>query len=355
MRVNSIDGVISMLKYVGTGSEVTREIWEMKLLTLLPRLELGSSGSSANRVIWKPCFARVCDTCGFGRWLQSLFSTLLQLVVRSQSLCCLWFACLSTFLSNWCSAAVSANPWNVVHFVLWVTATQFLFFFLRTCSFQLENCSVSLLACWQDFPCSLHRLWGFLGCVHRRFPSPVILQCSEFLVDSFEDQVGLGLSPCLMDKYLWEHIQIFLSLDDLLCLREVARFHATCEWFGPGWTVVLSPLVHVVRRPAWDQSQDLPRFRWGADTLPCAHGCWMSGSWCAACFASITGGLRNFPFSAWLKLASGCSVTSMIFVRFVRSVVSQCACVSDVCNDHVRVLWFTSTMFCSFFSLLPSQ
>ena len=34
-----------MLKYVGTGSEVTREIWEMKLLTPWPTLELGSSGT----------------------------------------------------------------------------------------------------------------------------------------------------------------------------------------------------------------------------------------------------------------------------------------------------------------------
>ena len=85
-------------------------------------------------------------------------------------------------------------------------------------------------------------------------------------VDSFVDQVGLGLSLCLMDKYLWEHIQIYLDRDDLLCLRVVARFHATCEWFGPGWTAVLSPLVHVVRRPAWDQSQDLPRFLWSLDT-----------------------------------------------------------------------------------------
>ena len=42
LRVNCTDGVISMLKYVGTGSEVTREIWEMKLLMLLPRLELGA-------------------------------------------------------------------------------------------------------------------------------------------------------------------------------------------------------------------------------------------------------------------------------------------------------------------------
>ena len=134
MRVNCMDGVISMLEYVGTGSEVTREIWEMKLLTLLPRLELGgsgTSGSNANRVIWKACFARLCDTCCFGRWLQSLLSTLLQLDVRSQYFCGRWFASRSTFLSNWYSAAVSANPRNVVRFVLWVTATQFLIVFFE--------------------------------------------------------------------------------------------------------------------------------------------------------------------------------------------------------------------------------
>ena len=41
-------------------------------------------------------------------------------------------------------------------------------------------------------------------------------------------------------------------LSDLLSLRETSRFHATCEWFGPRLTVVLSPLVHVLRRPSWD-------------------------------------------------------------------------------------------------------
>ena len=33
---------------------------------------------------------------------------------------------------------------------------------------------------------------------------------------------------------------------------ETSQFHAACEWFGPGWTVILSPLVHILRRPAWD-------------------------------------------------------------------------------------------------------
>ena len=88
-----------MLRFDGTGSEVTGEIWEKKLLTLWPRLELGGS------VI-----------CG-KTMLQSLFSTLLQLNVRSQSLRGVWFASRSTILSCWCGDSVSANLWRVVHHV----------------------------------------------------------------------------------------------------------------------------------------------------------------------------------------------------------------------------------------------
>ena len=67
-----------------------------------------------------------------------------------------------------------------------------------------------------------------------------------------------------MDKYLLERIQIFLSRGDLLNLRETSQFHAACEWFGPGWTVVLSPLVHDVRRPTWDLSEDLQEYLWSS-------------------------------------------------------------------------------------------
>ena len=53
-----------------------------------------------------------------------------------------------------------------------------------------------------------------------------------------------------------EGIQIFLSRGDrlcfLLCLRETSKFHGTCEWFGPDWTVVRSPVVHVLGRPSCD-------------------------------------------------------------------------------------------------------
>ena len=185
--------VISMLKYVGTGSEVTREIWEMKLLTLFPRLELGSSdtfGKNAYHVIWKPRFARVRATCCFWRWMQSLFSTLLQLGVRSQSLCGPWFTIFSSFPCNWCSVVVSANPWNDWHFVLWVTATQLLFVFFEnmylSAGVLFPVVFLVLARVLANF--SVRRVdsgafWGILGCVHYRFPSLVILQCSEFLVN----------------------------------------------------------------------------------------------------------------------------------------------------------------------------
>ena len=82
LLANSTDVVISMLRFDGTGSKVTREIWEMMLLTLWPRLELGGS-----------------VVCGKAL-LQSLFSMLLQLDVRTQSLCGPCFASLSTILSR---------------------------------------------------------------------------------------------------------------------------------------------------------------------------------------------------------------------------------------------------------------
>ena len=57
--------------------------------------------------------------------------------------------------------------------------------FLRTCTFSwsIVSCGVpcSGLRVGKLF-CSSRRLWGILGCVHRRFPSLVILQCSEILL-----------------------------------------------------------------------------------------------------------------------------------------------------------------------------
>ena len=164
-------------------------IWEMKLLTLWPRLELGGSGTSgknANHVIWKACSACVRGTCCFGGWLQSLLSTLLQLDVRSQSLCGPWFASLSTFLSSWCSVAVSPNPWNDVHFVLRVTATQPLIVFFENMFLSAAELFLVVFLVparvLATLPCSSRRLCGILGCVHRRFPSLVILQRFEILL-----------------------------------------------------------------------------------------------------------------------------------------------------------------------------
>ena len=54
---------------------------------------------------------------------------------------------------------------------------------------------------------------------------------------------------------LWgmaSHRRIDVHWDDLLSLFETSRFDAACEWFGLGWTVVLSLLVHVLRHPCWD-------------------------------------------------------------------------------------------------------
>ena len=215
LRLNFTDVVISMLQCVGTGSEVTREIWEMKLLTLLPRLELGSSGTSggnANRVIWKPCFARVCDSSCFGEWLQSLFSTLMQLVVRSQSLCGQCFASLSTFLSNWYSAAVSANPWNELHYVLRVTASQFLF------SWKAVSCGV---------PCPCSRVGktflfvastlGILGSVHHGCCSRVISLCFIILLEVLRIKLHLvfALGGCTS---ICGNISTFSCLGMICCL-----------------------------------------------------------------------------------------------------------------------------------------
>ena len=52
---------------------------------------------------------------------------------------------------------------------------------------------------------------------------------------------------------IWESLQIVLSTDDLLNMRETSKFHAECEWFGLGRTVVL-PLLHVLRRPSGDDT-----------------------------------------------------------------------------------------------------
>ena len=81
------------------------------------------------------------------------------------------------------TGAPSQNHWNDVHFVLWVTATQLLFVFFEnmylSAGVLFPVVFLVLARVLAKFPCSSRRLWGILGCVHRRFPSPVILQCSE--------------------------------------------------------------------------------------------------------------------------------------------------------------------------------
>ena len=173
----------------------------MRLLTLWPRLERGDSGTfgtNVKHVIWKPWFARVGVICCLGSWLQSLFSTLLQLAVRTQSLSGLWFASCSTFLSSWYAVSVSANPWNsALRFACHRIAVPACLF-LRACAFPLESCflwcSLSLLACWQDFPARCvdsGEFWAVYTTVLLSCPLTMFRNSFE----SFEDQVALGLCP----------------------------------------------------------------------------------------------------------------------------------------------------------------
>ena len=90
------------------------------------------------------------------------------------------------FLSSCYAVSESASPWNVVHYVFWVTTAKLLFVFL-----EIKNLPVGEL-----FPvvffvparvlarlsCSFRRLWGFLGCVRRGCCSHAILQCFEILL-----------------------------------------------------------------------------------------------------------------------------------------------------------------------------
>ena len=123
LLVDCIDGVISMLKNVGTWSEVTREIWEMKLLTLLPRPELGGQWHH-----WAMFRARERHP---SFWEMAAVSLLHASAVGGAITEPLWsMVCKSLLVPrDWCSVAVSANPWFDVHFFLWVIATQLLIVF----------------------------------------------------------------------------------------------------------------------------------------------------------------------------------------------------------------------------------
>ena len=90
-------------------SEVTREIWEMMLLTLWPRLELGAA-LSVVRLGYSLSSPRFCS------WM-----------CDPRAFVVYGFACLSTILSSRCAVSVSASPWRVVHFVSTVTASLVLF------------------------------------------------------------------------------------------------------------------------------------------------------------------------------------------------------------------------------------
>ena len=81
-----------------------------------------------------------------------------------------------------------------MYYVSWVTATKFLFESLESMYLSLgELFPVVFLVparVLARLPCWSRRLWGILACVHRRFPSLVVLLCSEILALVF----------CPMDK-----------------------------------------------------------------------------------------------------------------------------------------------------------
>ena len=101
--------------------------------------------------------------------------------------------------------------------------------FWRTCSFQLEYCflwcSLFWLACWLTSLFVTSTLGHFGLCAPQVSISCHAAAFRDFGV-SFADHVELGLSPCLMDKYLWEHIQIHLVRDDLCAC---AWWHASTQ------------------------------------------------------------------------------------------------------------------------------
>ena len=75
-------------------------------------------------------------------------------------------------------------------------------------------------------------------------------------------------------SFVLDDIRIFLDREDLLCLMGTSQFHKRCEVYGQGWTVILSPLVHVLHRPSWDRYEfwwpalaDSPRFSCGTSVV----------------------------------------------------------------------------------------
>ena len=158
-------------------------------------------------------------------------------------------------LSSWYSAAVSAIPGLSCTSSGGSPHCRACLCLLRTCTFRRRAASSGV-------PC-LHSRVGktcvsilcddsdvFDG-VHHWCCSPVLSQCPVITLEVLRIKLHLASALGEWASICGDVSRFFLSRDDLLCLRETARFHATCEWFGPSWTVALSPLVHVVRRPAW--------------------------------------------------------------------------------------------------------
>ena len=103
-----------------------------------------------------------------------------------------------------------------MHYVLRVTASQFLVVFFE------EHVPFSWKIVSSGVPCSGSRVGkislfvtptlGAFWCVCST-GFHLLSLCFEIFGVSFEDQDELGLSPCLMDKYLCEHIQVYLVRD----------------------------------------------------------------------------------------------------------------------------------------------
>ena len=69
--------------------------------------------------------------------------------------------------------------------------------------------------------------------IHMLVAIPGQLLMTVVLLALLTGQTFVGRCPNLLDR------------NDLLSVREASQFHATWEWFGLCWTVVLWPLVHV--------------------------------------------------------------------------------------------------------------
>ena len=180
---------------------------------------LSGDSKNVNHVIWKPWFACVRVTCCFG--ISLLHASAVGIAITEP----LWSnVCKSLHDSQWLVRRLRvADPWFVVHFVLLVTALQGLFVSFENVYFPAEELfrvvlRVSTRALPRLFcPSFATNLTFFDGVHHGCAPCPLTML--RISVAIFEDQVALGLCPWQMDKYLWEHIQIFLSRDDLLCPR----------------------------------------------------------------------------------------------------------------------------------------